>query len=167
MTVNRGNAFSAVSLSEYMATSLPKEPTPQLRNASDAIALLSHACMRAAGFRLVGLGEERKIGMDIQHIVLVSFVLRCLLSNTRLSRNSAKLSILHSFSAHVFQNLLLIPPHRKLYLPNGMPPKASIMRSNTPITNHPSNTYSKSPASAASPSSTVWPSKTTKCTRST
>ncbi len=65
MTANRGNAFSAVALSEYMATSLPKEPTSQLRNASDAIALLSHACMLAAGFRLVGLGEDRKIGMGI------------------------------------------------------------------------------------------------------
>ena len=62
MAVNTGNVFSALSLSEYMAKSLPKEPTPQLRNPFDAIALLSHACMLAVGFRLVGLGEDHKLG---------------------------------------------------------------------------------------------------------
>ena len=61
MSVNTGNVFSAVALSEYMIKSLPKEPSPQLRNPYEAIALLSHACMLAVGFRLVGLGEEKKV----------------------------------------------------------------------------------------------------------
>lgn len=63
MSINTGNVFSAVSLSEYMFQSLPKESTPQLRDSYDAIALLSHACMLTVGFRLVGLGENHKIGM--------------------------------------------------------------------------------------------------------
>ncbi|KAL2044362.1 hypothetical protein N7G274_003067 [Stereocaulon virgatum] len=61
MSINSGSVFSANKLSEYMLQSLPKEPTPQIRNPYDAIALLSHACMLAVGFRLVGLGEDHKI----------------------------------------------------------------------------------------------------------
>lgn len=63
MSINTGNVFSAMNLSEYMYQSLPKESTPHLKNPYDAIALLSHACMLAVGFRLVGLGEDHKIGM--------------------------------------------------------------------------------------------------------
>ena len=61
MAVNAGNLFSAETLSQHMIRSLPEEPTPQLRNSSDALALLLHACMLAFDFRLVGLGEESKI----------------------------------------------------------------------------------------------------------
>ena len=61
MSVNSGNVFSALALSEYMTKSLPKEPSPQLKTPYDAIALLTHACMLAVGFRLVGLGEDHKI----------------------------------------------------------------------------------------------------------
>ncbi len=63
MSGNTHNVFSALSLSEYMSKSLPKEPSPQLRNSYDSIALLAHASMLAVGFRLVGLGEDHKIGM--------------------------------------------------------------------------------------------------------
>lgn len=63
MSINSGNVFSAKNLSEYMYTSLLKEPTPELRNPYDAVALLSHACMLAVGFRLLGLGEHHKIGV--------------------------------------------------------------------------------------------------------
>ncbi len=63
MSINTGNVFSAVNLSEYMYQSLPKESTPQLKDSYDAIALLSHACMLAVGFRLVGLGENHKVGV--------------------------------------------------------------------------------------------------------
>jgi hypothetical protein len=45
-----------------MATSLPKGDGPQLKNAYEAVALLIHAGMIAVGFRLVGLGEEHRIG---------------------------------------------------------------------------------------------------------
>ncbi|KAL2051705.1 hypothetical protein ABVK25_008119 [Lepraria finkii] len=61
MPIDAGNVFSAKNLSEYMLQSLPQEPTPQIRNPWDAIALLNHACMLAVGFRLVGLGEDHKI----------------------------------------------------------------------------------------------------------
>ena len=64
MPVNTGNVFSALALSEVMIKSLPKEPSPQLQNPYDAIALLSHACMLAVGFRLVGLGEGSKLHTD-------------------------------------------------------------------------------------------------------
>lgn len=70
MSINSGNVFSAMNLSEHMYHSLPKDSTPQLKNPYDAIALLSHACMLAVGFRLVGLGEDHKIGIP-QYISLV------------------------------------------------------------------------------------------------
>lgn len=62
MSINGGNVFSAKNLSEHMYQSLPKEPQPQLNNPYDAIALLSHACMLAVGFRLIGLSEDQKLG---------------------------------------------------------------------------------------------------------
>lgn len=68
MAVNVGNVFSAVSLSEYMASSLPLQPAPQLRNPFDAIALLTHACMLAVGFRLVGLGEDDRLGIVVPEL---------------------------------------------------------------------------------------------------
>ena len=55
-----GNPLSSSSLTGLMASSLPK--TSQLRTQWDAIALAVHAGMIAVGFRLVGLGEEDKIG---------------------------------------------------------------------------------------------------------
>ena len=61
MPLNSGNVFSALSLSQYMFQSLPKDTDPHLRNPLDAIALLSHACMLAVGFRLLGLGQDHKI----------------------------------------------------------------------------------------------------------
>ena len=45
-----------------MVASLPKEASPQLRDPYDAVAILSHACMIAVGFRLEGLGEDHKLG---------------------------------------------------------------------------------------------------------
>ena len=61
MSLNAGNVFSAHALSDYMIKSLPTEPAPQLRNPYDAVALLSHSCMLAVGFRLIGLGEGHSI----------------------------------------------------------------------------------------------------------
>ena len=61
-STNRGNVYSSLSLSEYMRSSLPKDASPHLRNPYDAVALLSHACMLAVGFRLIGLGEDHRIG---------------------------------------------------------------------------------------------------------
>lgn len=57
-----GNPLSAGSLALFMATSLPKGAGPQLKTATEAIALAVHAGMLAVGFRLIGLGEEERIG---------------------------------------------------------------------------------------------------------
>ena len=56
-----GNPLSANSLSTFMAASLPKDSNG-LRNPYEAVALAVHAGMIAVGFRLVGLGEDHKIG---------------------------------------------------------------------------------------------------------
>ncbi|KAL8685622.1 MAG: hypothetical protein Q9218_007647, partial [Villophora microphyllina] len=62
MSINKGNVFSSKNLCEYMLSSLPKGASPHLRNPYDAVALLSHGCMLAVGFRLEGLGEDHGIG---------------------------------------------------------------------------------------------------------
>lgn len=54
-------ALSADSLSSYIASSLPRGPSPQLKTATDAVAIACHAGMLAVGFRLVGLGEDHSI----------------------------------------------------------------------------------------------------------
>lgn len=45
-----------------MATSLPNGNGPQLKGPTEAIALAVHAGMIAVGFRLVGLGEDERMG---------------------------------------------------------------------------------------------------------
>ena len=65
MSINTANMLSAKNITELMTSSLPKEPDSQLRNPYDAIALLVHACMLAVGFRLIGLGEDHKIGQQL------------------------------------------------------------------------------------------------------
>ncbi|KIW81951.1 hypothetical protein Z517_04977 [Fonsecaea pedrosoi CBS 271.37] len=60
------SALSADSILDYMVKSLPTPPSaseqPRLiKDPYAAIALFSHACMLAVGFRLVGLGEDHKI----------------------------------------------------------------------------------------------------------
>lgn len=61
-THGAGNPLGAPSLSTLMAASLPKAADSKLTTAYEAIALASHACMIAVGFRLIGLGEDDKIG---------------------------------------------------------------------------------------------------------
>ena len=56
------NVLSASSLSNYIASSLPKDASPQLKNSTDAVAIACHSGMLAVGFRLVGLGEDDRIG---------------------------------------------------------------------------------------------------------
>ena len=58
-----GNPLSAGSLALFMATSLPRDVSPQIKTPYDAIALAVHAGMIAVGFRLIGLGEDHKIGI--------------------------------------------------------------------------------------------------------
>jgi hypothetical protein len=67
------NALSSDFILDYMSKSLSPESdqSPLLKDPYSAIALFSHACMLAVGFRLIGLGEDHKIGMS-EWIVLRS-----------------------------------------------------------------------------------------------
>lgn len=59
------NNMSPESILEYMSKSLPSTNQDKpIKDGYAAIALLCHSCMLAAGFRLVGLGEDHKIGMN-------------------------------------------------------------------------------------------------------
>lgn len=60
-TATNGNVLAAPSLSKIVRGSLHKDASPQIKNAYDAVALVSHAAMLAVGFRLVGLGEDHKL----------------------------------------------------------------------------------------------------------
>ena len=57
-----GNPLCAASLSTFMAASLPKSSGSKLNSAYEAVALAAHSGMIAVGFRLIGLGEDDKIG---------------------------------------------------------------------------------------------------------
>ena len=57
-----GNPLAAGSLAAFMASSLPKDASPQVKSPYDATALAVHAGMIAVGFRLIGLGEDHRIG---------------------------------------------------------------------------------------------------------
>ncbi len=70
MAPSSATALSADSVLDYMVKSLPSpssnsESTSLLKDPYAAIALFSHACMLAVGFRLIGLGEDHKIGQCI------------------------------------------------------------------------------------------------------
>jgi hypothetical protein len=58
--------LSVESILKHMAEALPthgKDDTnSDLSSSYEAIALFSHACMTAVGFRLLGFGENQKIG---------------------------------------------------------------------------------------------------------
>jgi len=60
------NPLSTDSILKYMADALPthaKDATDSdISSSYEAIALFSHACMVAVGFRLLGFGEDQKIG---------------------------------------------------------------------------------------------------------
>lgn len=56
------NLLSASSLAKFIASSLTPDAAPQLKSPTDAIALACHAGMLAVGFKLVGLGEDDRIG---------------------------------------------------------------------------------------------------------
>ncbi|KAI4144718.1 MAG: hypothetical protein LQ340_006549 [Diploschistes diacapsis] len=69
------NILSAGNLARIILFSLPRSAEPQIRNPWDAISLLCHACMLAVDFKLIGLGEDHKIG---KHLAFpATIVLRC------------------------------------------------------------------------------------------
>ncbi|KAJ9501364.1 hypothetical protein LTR99_004586 [Exophiala xenobiotica] len=60
------SAMSTDTILDYMVKSLPtssadNEQTQLVKDPYAAIALFSHACMLAVGFRLIGLGEDHRI----------------------------------------------------------------------------------------------------------
>lgn len=61
-TTARQDALSADSILLYMTKSLPSSETQtsRVKDPYAAVALFSHACMLAVGFRLIGLGEDHK-----------------------------------------------------------------------------------------------------------
>jgi len=65
MAPTPASALSASSVLNYMVKSLPQRSSEDqispLKNPFAAIALFSHACMLAVGFRLKGLGEDHRI----------------------------------------------------------------------------------------------------------
>jgi len=65
-TSSAGNPLGAGSLATLMAASLLKADT-QLKNPYEAVALAVHAGMIAVGFRLIGLGEDHRIGEFSKH----------------------------------------------------------------------------------------------------
>lgn len=73
MSLNSSNVFSSKNLCEVMLSSLPKAASPHLRDPYDAVALLSHACMLAVGFRLEGLGEDHRIGSSVLYLYSLPF----------------------------------------------------------------------------------------------
>jgi hypothetical protein len=65
------NALTADSVLEYMSKSLPAKHEAAASIIKDpyaAIALFCHSCMLAVGFRLIGLGEDHKIGMTFIYL---------------------------------------------------------------------------------------------------
>ena len=65
----QSNALGAESLLQYMSDSLPRttESSKLLKDSYAAVALFGHSCMLAVGFRLIGLGEDHKIGRPSTH----------------------------------------------------------------------------------------------------
>ena len=100
-----------------MVSSLPKTANPKLRNPWDAIALFCHVCMLSVGFRLVGLGEDHRIGWFYW-----------------------RLSI---FIANITQTQIQKSTTRSLYLQSGTLPLLQIMPSVMPIRNHLSSSWLK------------------------
>ena len=59
---------SALSIDRILALAASSVADPPretyVTNAYEAIALVGHACMTAVGFRLIGLGEDHKLGIS-------------------------------------------------------------------------------------------------------
>jgi hypothetical protein len=66
------NPLSVESILKYMADALPthaKDDTnSDLSSSYEAVALFTHACMAAVGFRLLGFGEGQKMEAECQSL---------------------------------------------------------------------------------------------------
>jgi hypothetical protein len=60
------NPLSPESILQHMADALPThqkdDTSSDMSSSYEAIGLFAHACMVAVGFRLLGFGEDKKIG---------------------------------------------------------------------------------------------------------
>ena len=65
MSPDQGPQIEPEALVTLMRSSLPRTPGSELRNQYDALVLCCHACMVQAGFRLVGFGEDDRIGAQL------------------------------------------------------------------------------------------------------
>lgn len=65
MTANEGRELTPTRILPLVLQSVRggEQTEATIRNAYEAVALVGHASMVAAGYRLVGLGEEHSIGM--------------------------------------------------------------------------------------------------------
>lgn len=63
MAPSTSNALAADSVLSYISKSIPSTDGngPVIKNPYAAIAIFTHACMLAVGFKLIGLGEDDKI----------------------------------------------------------------------------------------------------------
>jgi hypothetical protein len=65
------NPLSVDSILQHVADALPThqkdDSNSDLSSSYEAIALFAHACMIAVGFRLLGFGEDKKIGKSELH----------------------------------------------------------------------------------------------------
>ena len=59
---NTSDALASDRVLELSAACLGQGEV-DLKNPYEAVALVGHACMVAAGFRLIGLGEDHHIGL--------------------------------------------------------------------------------------------------------
>jgi hypothetical protein len=66
--------LSSENILKHMANAIPTHPkngtSSDMSSSYEAIALFSHACMVAVGFRLVGFKEGQKKGMRAQCYVV-------------------------------------------------------------------------------------------------
>jgi hypothetical protein len=66
------NPLSTDSILKHMAEALPThakgDTNSDISSSYEAIALFSHACMTAVGFRLLGFGEGQKIEAELSQI---------------------------------------------------------------------------------------------------
>lgn len=65
-------ALGVDSILHHMADALPTHPrddtSSDISSSYEAIALFAHACMTAVGFRLLGFGEDQKMGKSLSNI---------------------------------------------------------------------------------------------------
>ena len=68
MTPAMADALNADTILSLMQKSLSpttgSEASSEIKDPYSAVAIFVHACMLAVGFRLLGLGEDHKIGMS-------------------------------------------------------------------------------------------------------